>query len=289
MNGASGKTPACDYRARVPSVRPTLGLLLIPVLLAIVHVACGPYAAGPEPMPTKTATRTPVAGPPDCPTPAQPFVIEPQESFEIGITLDQPTVVTAEATWEIGPPRLGLLLNGPDRPELANPEAPYDRRDGPSGALVLRYEATPQDIERGSDWRVRIANFENQTAAGCLKVTEQPLFVIYVTPTPTSPSLTGVYAVTYSKIEDSCGTFPEEFDDSLDVHVGEGTVAIHQHWTGADSAGTIDASGTFTTTGSGLTHLEVYEGSLEGDRIEAVNSFVQEGCKVEYSVSGKRE
>lgn len=297
MNTASGKTPACDYHAHVANVCLKLRLALVLVLLAVVHVGCygADLGAPPEPTPTTPATpaSTPVVAPSDCPTPAQPFVIEPQDSFEIGITIDRPSHLTAEATWDIGPAHLSLILNGPDRPELANPEAPYAREDGPGGVVVIRYDAKPQDIDRGSDWRVRVVNFENQAAAGCLKVTQEPLFVVYVTPIPivptTAPSLTGVYEVTYSKVSDSCGAFGEVFNDSLDVYVGEGTIAIHQRSTGADSAGTIDASGNFTTAGSGLTHLEAYEGSLQAGRIEAVNSFVQAGCSVEYSISGKRE
>jgi hypothetical protein len=283
----------CEYYEWVVRVSFRLALLLMLVLLATPHVNCGEQ----EIAPTPTSTRTPIATPtptpvvvlPDCPTQAEPFVIEPEESFEVAMTLDKPTFITAEATWKTGPGQLSLLLNGPDRPELTNPEAPYERRDGPSGALVLKYSATDNDIERGSDWRVRVANFENQTAAGCLKVTEEPIPIISPTPTPTPPSATGVYGVTYSKMEDSCGSFPEEFEDFLDVHVDEGTIAIHQRWTGDDSAGTISASGSFTTTGTGLTHLEVYEGSFKDGHIEAVNSFVQEGCKVKYFVSGERQ
>jgi hypothetical protein len=75
----------------------------------------------------------------------------------VPVTIGQPGRITVRAEWQ-GAPRLALILNGPDRPELTNPVAFYQRVDGAS-PLTLFYNVSASDFQRGRKWRISLVNF----------------------------------------------------------------------------------------------------------------------------------
>jgi|Deesub1362B_J571_1020462.scaffolds.fasta_scaffold02338_8 hypothetical protein len=88
-------------------------------------------------------------------------------------------------------PRLALILNGPRRPHLPNPDAYYARRDGTS-PLVITYNVTEEDLSRRTRWKVSIVNFSRRgRARGTIKITYPP----YPTHPPTPRTTRDGYRV----------------------------------------------------------------------------------------------
>jgi hypothetical protein len=82
-----------------------------------------------------------------------------------------PGRIAATASWTGSTESLALILNGPERPELANPVAYYVRKDGQS-PLTIEYYVTSTDVQRGSRWQVSLVNLSGSPAGGDGDITQ---------------------------------------------------------------------------------------------------------------------
>lgn len=85
------------------------------------------------------------------------------------LEIGSPGRVEVHVTWSGTASTLALILNGPDRPELPNPEGYYARKDGGS-PLTLTYNITADDFRRGRKWWVRLVNFSGGQATGNVEI-----------------------------------------------------------------------------------------------------------------------
>ncbi len=79
------------------------------------------------------------------------------------IELSKPGRIQVRVNWEGTASKLALIINGPDRPEQPNPVAYYARRDGVS-PIILSYNVTSSDFNRGRKWFVSLVNFSGGLA-----------------------------------------------------------------------------------------------------------------------------
>ncbi len=86
------------------------------------------------------------------------------------LEIGQPGQIYARATWKGAASKLALIINGPDRPELANPVAYYARSDSGS-PLEVRYNVTQADFQRGRKWRISLVNFSGGLASATVEFT----------------------------------------------------------------------------------------------------------------------
>lgn len=92
------------------------------------------------------------------------------------ITVPAPGKIEVTAHWAGAAERLALILDGPKRPELADPVAYYARSDGAS-PLTVTYTVTPEDLEHGRRFQVSLVNFSGGEAIGGIDIQAPEAFV----------------------------------------------------------------------------------------------------------------
>lgn len=91
------------------------------------------------------------------------------------LTVEGPGKIEVTASWTGSAQELVLILNGPERPELPNPVAYYERTLG-SSPLKLIYTVTAKDLERGKRFQVSLVNFGGGEATGNFEIETPPTF-----------------------------------------------------------------------------------------------------------------
>lgn len=131
-------------------------LILLIILVVICEAEKGTRLKPGESLTIKQPTKIGI-GPPITEV-VEDFSIMGRNEVEFRLKIINSGRIKAVANWSGTAMNLALILNGPGMVQA------YARRDGPA-PLNLEFEVTPELLNRGSDWRLRLVNFRVETSA----------------------------------------------------------------------------------------------------------------------------